>query len=239
MAVADDGIALKGVCFSYAPDRWVLRELDLAFAASDRVALLGANGSGKTTLLHVLVGLLRPGAGEVAAFGQVRRTERDFAEVRRRMGLLFQDPDDQLFCPTVAEDVAFGPLNLGRPRADARAIVDRTLESLGLAGYGRRITYRLSGGERRLVSLATVLAMEPDVLLLDEPTINLDGRSRQHLIEILAARHEGLLLVTHDLPMARRLCSRFVVLGGGRIAASGTAEEVLDNAALLVKHGLT
>ena len=141
------------------------------------MALLGPNGCGKTTLLHLIVGLLRPSAGQIEAFGRQRMAEADFHEVRRRVGLLFQDADDQLFCPTVAEDVAFGPLNLGKSRDEVRRIVAGTLDSLGLAGYEHRVTYRLSGGEKRLVALATVLAMQPEVLLLDEPSGGLDDAS--------------------------------------------------------------
>ncbi len=217
-------ISLRGVRFSYDGHRPVLDGVDLALAAGERLALLGANGSGKTTLLHVMVGLLEPAAGEVLAFGQPRRRQGDFREVRRRAGLLFQDADDQLFCPTVEEDVAFGPLNLALPRDRVRAVVADTLTALGLAGYGRRITYKLSGGEKRLVALATVLAMGPDVLLLDEPTAELDARARRRLIDILAARPEGLILATHDLAMVRRLCGRAVVLADGAVAADGETE---------------
>jgi cobalt/nickel transport system ATP-binding protein len=238
MALSVDGIALRGVGFAYAPERPVLDGLDLALSADERVALLGPNGSGKTTLLHVMVGLLRPHAGHVEAFGRVRRTEDDFREVRRRAGLLFQDPEDQLFCPTVLEDVAFGPINLGLARAEALDVAGETLAALGLGGYEQRITYKLSGGEKRLVSLAAVLAMKPDVLLLDEPTGDLDGRSRHRLLEMLSERTEGLLLVTHDLEAARELSRRAVLLADGRIAADRPAPDLLADGELLARQGL-
>ncbi|MGB2820477.1 MAG: ABC transporter ATP-binding protein, partial [Phycisphaerae bacterium] len=225
-------IRLSGVGFSYAAQRPVLDGVDVALAAGERLALLGANGSGKTTLLHLVVGLLRPQTGEIEAFGSQRRAERDFHEVRRRAGLLFQDPEDQLFCPTVVEDVAFGPINLGRSHREAVEIARRTLAALGLDGYEDRITYKLSGGEKRLVSLAAVLAMAPDVLLLDEPTGDLDARSRRHLVDALAGRGEAMLLVTHDLEMVRALCGRAALLAGGRIVADRPADELLADASL-------
>ena len=174
LAMSDALVEMQDVKFSYGPDRPVLDGCSFRLETGQRLALLGPNGSGKTTLLHLVVGLLRPAAGRIEAFGKVRREEADFHEVRRRAGLLFQEADDQLFCPSVAEDVAFGPLNLGKPRDEVRRIVTHTLQSLGLHDYEHRITYRLSGGEKRLVALATVLAMQPDVLLLDEPTSELD-----------------------------------------------------------------
>ncbi|MGD0383855.1 MAG: ABC transporter ATP-binding protein, partial [Thermoguttaceae bacterium] len=172
-------INIRDVDFSYSPDRPVLCGCSFRLDLGQRVALTGSNGSGKTTLLHLIVGLLRPGAGSVEVFGKARREEADFHEVRRRIGLLFQDSDDQLFCPTVAEDVAFGPFNLGLKRDQVRQIVSQTLADLGLAGYENRITYQLSSGEKRLAALATILAMQPDVLLLDEPTNSLDEQSAQ------------------------------------------------------------
>ena len=212
-------LSLRGVRFAYDADRPVLEGVDLELAAGERLGLTGPNGSGKTTLLHLVVGLLRPTAGEIEAFGQVRRVERDFVEVRRRAGLLFQDPEDQLFCPTVAEDVAFGPLNLGKSREEAMALVADTLDRLGLAGYEPRITYKLSGGEKRLVSLAAVLAMEPDVLLLDEPTSGLDEEHEARLLAILADLPQALIAVSHDRDFLRKVATRQARLAGGRIEA--------------------
>ena len=197
--------------------RPVLEALDLTLAAGERLALTGPNGAGKTTLLQLMVGLLKPAAGTLRAFGRERRTEADFREVRTRAGLLFQDPDDQLFCPTVAEDVAFGPLNLGRSHAESHAIVERTLSALDLAHLADRVTYHLSGGEKRLVSLAAVLAMEPEALLLDEPTNGLDDAARGRLLEVLQGLPQALLVCSHDHAFLAALCTRRCRLARGRL----------------------
>ena len=182
------------------------------------MALNGPNGAGKTTLLHLMVGLVTPRTGRIFAFGRERRVEADFVEVRARAGLLFQDADDQLFCPTVAEDVAFGPLNQGKSKAEARAIVHQTLSELGLEGLEHRVTHKLSGGQRRLVSLAAVLAMRPQALLLDEPTNALDEATRARLLDILAGLPLAMVIVSHDQGVLDRLATRAVRLEAGRLA---------------------
>ncbi|NFV82180.1 ATP-binding cassette domain-containing protein [Magnetospirillum aberrantis] len=208
---------LEDLGFAHDPARPVLAGLEFSLSAGERVAVLGDNGAGKTTLLHLMVGLLRPQAGRVLAFGAERRREADFHDVRARAGLLFQDPDDQLFCPTVAEDVAFGPLNLGAGRAEAQDAVAEALEQVGLPGFGERVTHKLSGGEKRLVTLAAVLAMRPEVLLLDEPSNALDRAARERLIDILAGLPQAMVIVSHDDDLVERLATRRVVLRGGRI----------------------
>lgn len=213
-----DLIRLDGITHAFEPGRPVLDDAHFALAEGERVALLGANGSGKTTLLHVMVGLVRPQTGRVHAFGRERIKEADFVEVRAQAGLLFQDADDQLFCPTVAEDVAFGPLNLGRSKAEAREIVHATLERLGLAALENRVTHKLSGGQKRLVSLAAVLAMEPRALLLDEPTNALDEPTRERLLEILDSLPQALVIVSHDREVIDRLARRRVRLEHGRLS---------------------
>lgn len=210
-------VRLCGISFAYGPERPVLDGLDFELRAGQRIALVGPNGSGKSTLLAIIVGLLRPSAGSVEVLGKRRCREADFHEVRRHVGLLFQDVDDQLFCPTVAEDVAFGPLNLGIPRSHVRQIVTQTLESLGLAGYERRITYKLSGGEKRLVALATVLAMQPEVLLLDEPTAGLDERSARRVEEVLMGLPQAMVLVSHHREFLERLATHWLRLEQGRL----------------------
>jgi len=215
--MSDPLVLLDAVSFSYGPDRPVLDECTFRLEPGERVGLIGPNGSGKTTLLALIVGLLRPAAGRVEVFGKVRARNRDFHEVRGRAGLLFQDADDQLFCPTVAEDVAFGPLNLGKSRHEVRTICARTLESLGLAGYEDRITYKLSGGEKRLVALATVLAMEPEVLLLDEPVSGLDEEVSRRVTEILARLPQAMLIVSHDRGFLEQMATRTVRLDKGRL----------------------
>ena len=238
MAVDDGLIRLEAIRFSYADARPVLDGAALSVGPGERVGLLGANGSGKTTLLHLIVGLIRPQGGEIRAFGRPRRTEADFVEVRRHAGLLFQDPEDQLFCPTVLEDVTFGPMNLGAGGDEAAAIAGEVLASLGLGGYEQRVTYRLSGGEKRLVSLAAVLAMRPQLLLLDEPTANLDARATRRLVDALDERDEAMLLVTHDLHTLRRLAGRTVLLAGGRIVADRPTADLLADEPLLAQHGV-
>jgi len=208
-------IQLDDVSFAYPSGPPVLDGVDLALRPGERMGLTGPNGGGKTTLLHLIVGLLPCTRGQIRAFGRARRSEPDFVEVRRRAGLLFQDPEDQLFCPTVAEDVAFGPLNLGRNPGEARAIVAETLDCLGLAGYEDRITYKLSGGEKRLVSLAAVLAMKPEVLLLDEPTAGLDQETEARIVSILTDLPLAMIAVSHDLRFLRRIATRVLHLSAG------------------------
>ncbi|WP_404381131.1 energy-coupling factor ABC transporter ATP-binding protein [Caenispirillum salinarum] len=209
---------LSDVRFAYAARPPVLDGVSLRLEAGERLALVGDNGAGKSTLLSVMVGLLKPSDGTVEAFGRARVTEADFAEIRPRAGLVFQDPDDQLFCPTVAEDVAFGPLNTGASRAEARRIVSETLDGLGLGGFEDRVTHHLSGGEKRLVSLAAVLAMRPEALLLDEPTNALDAKARARLIEVLTGLPQAMVIVSHDPEVREALATRAVLLESGRVA---------------------
>jgi cobalt/nickel transport system ATP-binding protein len=200
--------------------RIVLDSLSLTVSPGDRLALAGANGAGKTTLLRTLVGLERPIGGRITAFGAERRTERDFRAVRIHAGLLFQDPDDQLFSPTVIEDVAFGPLNLGLSPEAARTRAEETLDRLGLLPLAHRITHHLSGGEKRLISLATLLAMQPQVLLLDEPTNALDAGHAARLTEILGELDLAMVIVSHDYALLETLANRVVLLKQGRLVAA-------------------
>lgn len=211
-------IELRGVHFAYDPKRPVLSGLNLTINAGDRIGITGANGGGKSTLLQLIVGLVKPTAGEVICFGEPRKSESDFVDVRRRIGLLFQDSDDQLFCPTVAEDIAFGPLNLGKSRDESARIVRETLDAVGLPGYEERITYKLSGGEKRLVALATALAMEPEVLLLDEPMAGLDEEHGQRVSAVLFGLTQALLVVSHDTDFLKRATLRVVQLTRGSLS---------------------
>ncbi|SJZ84265.1 energy-coupling factor ABC transporter ATP-binding protein [Consotaella salsifontis] len=197
--------------------RVVLDRISLTLDPGERLALVGANGAGKTTLLRTLVGLESIKSGRLIAFGAERRVEKDFREVRARAGLLFQDPDDQLFSPTVMEDVAFGPLNLGLSLPDAARRAEETLEQLGLLHLKERITHHLSGGEKRLVSLASVLAMKPEALLLDEPTNALDEAHLRRLTEILAETQVAMLIVSHDHRFLEGLTTRAVLLENGSL----------------------
>lgn len=209
-------LALEGVCFRY-PDRAVLTDVDFHIHPGERVALVGPNGSGKSTLLQLMVGLRRPQAGRISAFGRPRESEEDFRDLRRRVGLLFQDSDDQLFCPTVQEDVAFGPLNLGLDPGAALARAHATLASLGLDALAGRVTHRLSGGEKRLVALAAVLAMKPEVLLLDEPTNGLDSATEERLTAHLETLPQAMVFVSHDNRLLARMVTRAVLLHEGRL----------------------
>ncbi|GAI35770.1 unnamed protein product, partial [marine sediment metagenome] len=180
--------------------------------------LIGPNGSGKTTLFHLIMGLLRPIEGKIEIFRKERKVENDFVEVRERIGLLFQDPDDQLFSPTVAEDIAFGPLNLRRNRKETEKILKETLETLGLAGFEDRITYNLSYGEKRLVSLATVWAMQPEVLLLDEPVIWLDEKTIKKIVQILNSNsHLSYIIISHDKIFLKKTTNYIYEMDNGKI----------------------
>ncbi len=181
------------------------------------MGLMGPNGSGKTTLFHVIMGLLKPSSGRMEIFGESVSGEKDFAEVRKRIGLLFQDPDDQLFHPTVLEDVAFGPLNLGKSREEARDIAFRTLDRLGLAEFEDRIVHKLSGGEKKLVSLATVLAMEPRILLLDEPTNGLDEQTKTKIMEVLSDLDLAYIIISHELDFLGETTDFIYVMEKGKI----------------------
>lgn len=208
---------LSKIRYGYPGGRMVLEDLDFHLHAGDRIGLVAPNGSGKTTFFHIVMGLLKPLSGTVDAFGERRDTEADFIEVRRRIGLLFQDADDQLFSPTVLEDVAFGPLNLGKTRDEAITVAKKTLDFLGLNGFEDRVTYKLSGGEKRLVSLATVLAMEPEVLLLDEPSTGLDSSTKETLIDILGSLDLSFVLISHEFDFLSRAARHIYTMEGGRI----------------------
>ena len=195
--------------------------LDFKLMEGQNVGLIGANGVGKTTLLHLIMGLIKPCSGMIRVFGREVKKEKDFREVRRQVGFLFQQADDQLFSPTVIEDVAFGPLNLGNPPEKALAIARQTLADLNLAGFEDRVTYKLSGGEKKLVSLATVLAMQPRVLLLDEPTTGLDEVTRERIAEILINLRISYIIVSHEYDFLSRTTSEIFGLENGMIVSNG------------------
>lgn len=205
-------IRLNGLEFGYVPGKPLFTDLDFVLDPGQRLGLTGANGRGKSTLLHLITGLLRPQAGTIEAFGRVRRAPGDFHEVRRQAGYLLQDAEDQLFCPTVLEDVMFGPLNFNVGREEARRIALETLESLGCGGYAHRVTYKLSGGEKRLIALATVLAMRPRVLLLDEPTAGLDADTEERLATILEGLEQEIILISHNRPFLDRITNTVYTL---------------------------
>lgn len=215
-------IKISDLSFAYPSRKHIFRRLNFSFFEGERIGLVGANGSGKTTLFHLVMGLLYPEEGEIEIFGKKRRVENDFIGVREEIGLVFQDPDDQLFSPTVAEDVAFGPLNLGKDRQETRKILKDTLEILGLSGFENRITYNLSYGEKRLVSLATVWAMQPSILLLDEPTVWLDDKTVEKIIQILkVSKNLSYIIISHDKNFLNSTTDSIYLMHNGQIVKMG------------------
>ncbi len=225
-------IVARGLRYRYPNGVVGLDGVDLSVTQGERVAVLGPNGAGKTTLMLHLNGLLAgDGALDVAGI-------RDVRELRAAVGLVFQDPDDQLFMPTVGEDVAFGPLNLGLTRDEVTARVRVALAAVRMSHVEDRAPHQLSLGQRRRVAIATVLAMRPRLLVLDEPSANLDPRARRELLEVLDSFDRTMLVVTHDLPFAARLCERAVILSAGRVVADGPCTEILADEELLAAHDL-
>jgi cobalt/nickel transport system ATP-binding protein len=228
---------VRGLAYAYPDGHQALAGVDLHVHQGERVALLGPNGAGKTTLVLHLNGILVAGAGTVAVSGMPVEKQH-LQEIRRRVGIVFQDPDDQLFMGTVRADVAFGPANLGLTGAALDTRVMAALDLVGMADFADRPPHHLSFGQRRRVAVATVLAMEPEILVLDEPSSNLDPASRRELADILRALDVTVLMVTHDLPYALELCPRAVVLSEGHVVADGTTYDVLTDDALMRAHRL-
>jgi cobalt/nickel transport system ATP-binding protein len=228
---------VEGLAFAYPDGHQALFGVDLRIARGERVALLGPNGAGKTTLVLHLNGVNLAGAGTVTVDG-VRVAKDTLKEVRRRVGVVFQDPDDQLFMPTVREDVAFGPANLGLEPDEIDQRVHDALSRVGMLEFIDRPPHHLSFGQRRRVAVATVLSMQPEILVLDEPSSNLDPASRRELAEILTDLDVTTLMVTHDLPYALELCDRSVILSGGTIVADGRTIDILTDADLMAAHRL-
>ncbi len=211
-------IKLKQVVFSYpGSDINTLDHLDLEINRGDRLGMMAPNGSGKTTLLHTIMGLCKPDSGTIEIFGKQLQHEKDFSPIRLKIGLLFQDSDDQLFCPTVIEDVAFGPLNLGYSQQDAIKIARQTLASLGIEDFEQNVTHRMSGGQKRLVALAAVLAMKPEVLLLDEPTAGLDNKVKEKLINILNEINITFLVISHEFDFIQAVTDKIYSMEEGRV----------------------
>lgn len=230
-------VELRGVSYAYPDGRRALCDVDLTVHRGERVALLGPNGAGKTTLVLHLNGILTPDRGTVRVEG-MPTVGGDMLEIRRRVGIVFQDPDDQLFMPTVREDVAFGPANLGLRGAELEARVEQALAAVGMAEVADRPPHHLSFGQRRRVAVATVLAMRPSILVLDEPSSNLDPAGRRELAEVLRSLDVTILMVTHDLPYAWELCPRSVVLDDGRVVADRATDALLTDDDLLRAHRL-
>ncbi len=212
--------ALKNVSFAYPSGHEVLHDISFAFAPGQKIGLYGSNGSGKTTLFHIIMGLATPRRGQVLFHGAPVRTEKEFRVLRREVGMVLQNAEDQLFNPTVLDDVAFGPLNLGMSVREAREMSMLTLEKLGLAGFENRLTHRLSGGEKKLVSLATILSMQPKALLLDEPTNGLDPETRERIIGILDGLPTARIIISHDWDFLARTTTQFMTIKNGRLVTN-------------------
>jgi len=233
-------LEVRDLRYRYPDGHEALRGVSIALAPGERVALIGPNGAGKSTLLLHLNGLLpdRPAADPAVTVDGLPLVEANLPEVRRRVGLLFQDPDDQLFCPTVWEDVAFGPQQLGVREPQLSRVVSDSLAQVGLAGFEDRLPHHLSRGEKRRVCLAGLLACDARLLVLDEPTSDLDPRGRRELMTLLKRLPVAQLIATHDLEFVVEICPRAIVLDGGRIVADGPTLELLDDEPLMLAHGL-
>lgn len=235
----DPIIRVENLSFSYDGRADALDGVTLRIHAGERVGFVGPNGSGKSTFFLCLMGVLRATRGRIEVAGRSPADDRQRAEIRRTVGLVFQNCDDQLFNPTIEEDVAFGPLNLGASRDEARRAAGEALRRVGLpAALHSRPPHHLSNGQKRRVALAGILAMNPDVMLLDEPASDLDPRGRAELIELLRGLGRTQLIAGHDLELIRKVCGRVVVLDAGRVAADGPVDAVLSNADLMDAHGL-
>jgi cobalt/nickel transport system ATP-binding protein len=220
-------LKLDNICFRYpGAGRKVLDRLNFTIHAGEKVGLIGPNGSGKSTLLHIILGLLKPDSGHMEFLGQRPETEKDFRLIRRHVGLLFQNADDQLFSPTVLEDVAFGPLNMGKSPKQASDMAVRILKELNLDGFENRITHKLSGGEKKLVALATVLVMEPKVLFLDEPSTGLDETTREHIIDILNRLDITFVMVSHEYDYLARTTRKIYSLKNGKVEYYCNSEDL-------------
>jgi cobalt/nickel transport system ATP-binding protein len=235
--MAPPALDILDLHYGYPGGGDVLRGVTFRVEAGERVAVLGANGTGKSTLLLHTNGLLLPSRGRVEVEG-IAVSEENARAIRRRVGFVFQDPDDQLFLPTLLEDVAFGPLNQGLRAGAAESAARAQLAALGLDAAADRAAHHLSGGEKRLASLATVLVSRPPLLVLDEPTAGLDARSRKRVVDLLRGRAETLLLATHDLEVAAATCQRALVLAAGQVAADSPLPELLRDEPLLRANGL-
>ena len=231
-------IELKDVSYSFPGSCGaVVNDLSFRIEPGEAVGLIGANGAGKSTVLRLLLGLLSPGSGEILVDG-IRVERKSLPEVRRRLGFVLQNSDNQMFMPTVMEDMLFGPLNYGVPRETAFRQAEDVLASLGLTGLKDRQNHTLSGGEKRMAAIATILCMQPEVILMDEPTSALDPYNRRLVINVIRSLRGTRLITSHDLDMILDTCSRVLLLSGGTIAADGPAEEILRDRALLEKHHL-
>ncbi|NCV84215.1 MAG: ABC transporter ATP-binding protein [Actinobacteria bacterium] len=233
-------LKIANLAYAYPDGHQALYGVNLEITKGEKVALLGPNGAGKTTLVLHLNGIIATQQGSVSVAGSVvdSKNKESLKHIRERVGIVFQDPDDQLFMPTVGEDVAFGPYNMGIRGDELRQVVDEALTQVGMLEFRDRPPHHLSFGQRRRVAVATVLAMKPEILVMDEPSSNLDPASRRELADIVRSLDVTIVMVTHDLPYALELCERSVILSGGIIVADSSTRDILSNSQLLSSHRL-
>jgi len=229
---------LENLSHQYSDGTLALKNVSLSFAAGERIALLGTNGSGKTTLLHHLNGILQPTSGKVYFEDeQLKYDSKSLLNLRKRVGFIFQDPNDQLFAPTVKQDVAFGPLNLGQPADQVKKAVDEALQTVGMAEYAEKPPHFLSLGQKKRVALAGVLAMQPEVLIMDEPTSNLDPRATSEILHLLLRLNKEsqitLLLATHDVDMVPLFANKLYILNKGKLVSEGSPAEMFSDAEMI------
>jgi cobalt/nickel transport system ATP-binding protein len=229
-------LEIEHLSFSYPDGHPALRDVTLSIGPGEKVALVGPNGAGKSTLILHMNGILT-GQGVVKVCGMEVK-EGNLGRVRAAVGLVFQSPDDQLFSPTVFEDVAFGPIYQGLPYAEVKARVAHALAAVHMEDYAQRVSHHLSVGEKKRIAIATVLSMQPEILVLDEPSAGLDPRARRGLINLLRELPQTILIATHDLPLVRDLCPRTVIMDGGAVVADARTESILSDETLLNAHGL-
>lgn len=229
-----EAIAINNLCYSYPNQRQILDNLNLSVFPGERIGLIGPNGAGKTTLFLTICGILGPSRGEIILFGKPVIK----GEFRPEIGFVFQNPDDQLFCPTVRDDVAFGPENMGLQPAEVERLVEDALAVTGVTQLADRVPHQLSGGEKCMVAIASVLAMHPQLILYDEPSANLDLRARRRLINFLQSSKETIVLSSHDLELILEVCDRVILLNQGKILADGIPSEVMSNKNLMEANGL-
>ena len=225
-------VNMQKVSYDYPDNTPALRGVSFSLGQGETVALIGGNGAGKSTLLSILLGIMFPTAGSVEIHGE-KLTRKTAGTLRRSLGMVFQNPDDQLFMPTVYDDIAFGPLNAGMSQTETEVVVKEMLDKVGAAHLCRRSSHRLSIGEKRTVAIAAVLALMPEILVMDEPTAGLDPWSRRRLIELLGQFGHTKLVATHDMDFALEVCGRVLVLQNGQIVADGPARDILGNRELL------
>lgn len=234
----DAVLAIESAGFRFSDGRRALDDVSFAVRRGDNVGIIGPNGAGKTTLFLALIGIRRIDRGNIRVMGLDVRHKQSLNDIRRQVGMVFQNPDDQLFSASVYDDVAFGPLHLGINGEPVDTIVAKALEETGMAGSQHRVSHHLSAGEKRRVALATVLACDPQILVLDEPTNDLDPQGRRQIISLIAQLERTRLIASHDLELIRSTCQRVILLDGGRLITDGPADDVMGNAELMNKHGL-